>query len=327
MRGLAVFALCASMVAGVVVWASVNRSLLLPELTTQLDERLDPSLRVNLLKAMIEAIARSPWIGWGWNQVSFGHMAVALEHDAGQRPYQNAHSIVLDLPLWMGIPLAAIVLTLAAWWLVRQVRASNDGARWSILLAVGAIGVHALTEYPLDYAYFLLTLGLLVGTLEGMSSSARMISAPVATYLVPWFAATAMLVWVGAEYLKVEESARQVRMVLAGIGLEKRSYVPPPDTVLLDGLREYHRFWMTPARPGMTDDELAWMRVVVLRNPAPPAMLRYALALGMNKHEDEAARMLRAICNIHPPKRCEQARESWRTAQQQHAELASVPPP
>jgi hypothetical protein len=239
----------------------------------------------------------------------------------------NAHSIVLDLPMWMGIPLAAVVLVLVATWLVRQVRVCNDGVRWSLLLAVAAIGLHALTEYPLDYAYFLLTLGLLIGTLDGLAPAARSLTAPRWSFIGPWAMATAMLVWVGVEYMKVEESARQVRMVFAGVGLDKQSFVAPPDTALLDGLREYHRFLITPARAGMSDAELDWMRDVMSSNPTAFAMVRYAQALGLNGRGDEAARVLRALCNIQTPKRCEQAREAWKAAERQHPELASVPAP
>jgi hypothetical protein len=252
---------------------------------------------------------------------------VAFEHDAGQRVFLNAHNIVLDLALWMGIPLAAVLLWLVVAWLVRQVRACNDAVRWSLLLAVAAIALHALTEYPLDYAYFLLTLGLLVGTLAGTAPAARMIAAPTWTFVVPWAMASAMLVWVGIEYMKVEESARQVRMVLAGVGLDKQSLVPAPDTALLDGLREYHRFLITHPQAGMSQGELNWMRDVMSRNPSTFAMLRYAQALGMNGHDAESAGVLRALCNIQTPKRCEQAREAWKASQLQHPELASVPAP
>jgi hypothetical protein len=127
--------------------------------------------------------------------------------------------------------------------------------------------------------------------------------------------------------MKVEESARQVRFVFAGVGLDKQSFVPPPDTDLLDGLREYHRFLITPARAGMPDAELNWMRDVMSRNPTLFAMLRYAQALAMNGRGGESARVLRALCNIQTPKRCAQARESWQESQQQHPELASVPAP
>jgi hypothetical protein len=105
-------------------------------------------------------------------------------------------------------------------------------------------------------------------------------------------------------------------------------FAPPPDVILLDQPREYHRFWNAVVHPSMTSAELDWMRNVVRRNPAAPsAMLRYALAAGLNGREQESAAMLRAICHIHPPARCDEARESWRSAQGAHPSLVAVPGP
>lgn len=328
LSGAAVLIGCGAFVLGVLGWSAINDLLLLstPE---ALRDRADGTLRSHLWRAMIEAIGRSPWIGWGWNQVSFGHLAVAMDHDAGQRVFQNAHSIVLDLPLWMGLPLAAVVLASAGWWLLSKLgECRQQGPAWALMLAVIAIGVHAMTEYPLDYTYFLLTLGLLIGTLEAGSSRTVLLQAPAVTFQVPLAVCVSMLLWIGVDYVKVEQAARDVRLVLAGIDpARKASDVPPPETMLLDVPREYHRLWITQATPGMSPAQLAWMHDVVWRNPSSLALLRYALAAGLNDRPQEAQMTLRAICHIHPPKRCEETRQAWREAQATHAVLRSVPPP
>jgi hypothetical protein len=133
-----------------------------------------------------------------------------------------------------------------------------------------------------------------------------------------------MLVWTGAEYMKVEESTRDIRLLLSGIGIDKVSHVPPPQTRLLDAWREYHRFRITPARRGMSAEELAWVRNVAQRHPYPSTLVRYALATGLNGHAEESLRVLTAICNIHDSKSCAQARDLWRSAQQQYPELAAI---
>jgi hypothetical protein len=313
--------------AGVWQWTHLNHWLLLTDPRATLDQRLNTDLRANLWRAMFEAVGNSPWVGWGWNQVVFGHTAVAYEHDAGQRVFQNAHNIVLDLMLWMGIPLAVVVVSLAGYWLWRQVRDCRDGARWALLLAVGAIGVHAFTEYPLDYAYFLFTLGLLIGTLQALEPVGRSLSLPRATFILPWAACLGMMFWIGVEYMQVEEAARRVRMVLSGVGIDKVSYAPPPDVWLLDGPREYHRFVIFPVRRGMSEEELRWMRDVAQRNPFPGSLRRLALADALNGHGAEAARALQALCHLHPPARCDETREYWRVEQQRYPELLTVPPP
>jgi O-antigen ligase len=319
--GLAVFAI------GVWQWTSLNQWLLLVDPSATLGDRMNTGLRASLWRAMFEAIGNSPWLGWGWNQVVFGHVTVAYQHDAGQRVFQNAHSIVLDLMLWMGIPLAAVVVSLAGYWLLRQLQRCNDGARWALLLAVGAIGVHALTEYPLDYAYFLLTLGLLVGTLQALEPAGRTWALSRATFLVPWACCVALMVWVGAEYMQVEEAARRVRLLMSGVGIDKVSHAPPPEVRLLDGPRDYHRFVITPIERGMTDEQVQWIRHVAWRNPFPGSMLRLALATALNGRGDEAARALQAICHLHPPNRCDEARASWQAMQQQYPELVVIPSP
>jgi O-antigen ligase len=316
---------------GVCLWTPLSEALLLHAPEMSLEYRVSGGSRPALWRAMIEAIGNAPWLGWGWNQVSIGHLSVAYERPAGHYMLHNAHSIALDLPLWVGLPLGLTVLAGATWWLVRQVRGCRDSARWCLLLAVFAIGTHALTEYPLDYTYFLFTLGLLVGALhrwpEPVAPRAVAASRGKQAFVMLWAGCCALTLWIAAEYLEAEESARQVRMVLAGVGVDKVSHVAPPDVVLLDTLREYHRFWITPARAGMSNAEIDWMHRVMRRYPFPPAMLRYALAAGLNGRAEEATRTLRAICNVHPAQRCTEAREAWRAARAQFPVLAGVPEP
>jgi O-antigen ligase len=316
----------AAFAAGVWLWTPLNSALLIDEPAT-LSNRLDTGLRQTLWLAMLEAVERSPWIGWGFNQITHGQLAVAFDHDAGQRMLHSAHTIVLDLPLMVGLPIALAMFALAGGWLFVRARQCRDPATWCLLLALAAILCHALTEFPLDYAYFLLTAALLVGTLHATSDGSQGVQTPKITFALPLAAAFALQVWIGIEYLKVEESARQVRMVLAGIGVDKVWRVPEPDVALLDVPREYHRFLNTHARAGMRDEEIDWMRDVVWRNPIPPAMLRYALAAGLNGRTEEAKRTLRAICAIHPPDRCDEARESWHNARAQYSSLSTVSGP
>jgi hypothetical protein len=316
--GLALFGV------GVWAWAPLNELLLLAQPQASLGGRADSELRLGVWRALLEAVGNAPWFGWGWNQVPVAQLSVAFEHDAGHRAFHNAHNLLLDLAIWVGLPLALLIVSLCVYWLTRQARRCDDGARWALLLAIGAIGVHAMTEYPLNYAYFLLTLGLLAGTLQGSVPVGPTWRAPRGSFLLPWSACLGMLVWTGAEYMKVEESTRDIRLLLSGIGIDKVSHVPPPQTRLLDAWREYHRFRITPARRGMSAEELAWVRNVAQRHPYPSTLVRYALATGLNGHAEESLRVLTAICNIHDSKSCAQARDLWRSAQQQYPELAAI---
>lgn len=133
--------------------------------------------------------------------------------------------------------------------------------------------------------------------------------------------------WVSVEYVKVESAARQLRFVMLGIGVERVPDAPVPEVWLLDQPREFHRYWMTPATPGMSVERLDWMRRVSMREPRPPAQLRYALAAGLNGRPEEATVTLARLCKLHAAVRCDEGRESWVAAQQQHPVLRSIPYP
>jgi O-antigen ligase len=315
-----------ALVAGAVaLWPALNEWLLLAQPDATFAARTHTDLRFGVWRALLEAIANEPWFGWGWNQVPVAQLSIAFEHEAGHRSFRNAHNLLIDLAIWGGLPLALLLVAVAVYWLWRQVRRCRDAGSWCVLLGVGAIAAHAMTEYPLDYAYFLLSLGLLVGALEGVVPAGASLVVPRPMFLGAWAACAAALFWTGSEYMRVEESTRDVRFVLSGVGLDKVSHAPPPETRLLDAWREYHRYMITPARRGMSQDEVAWVRRVAQRHPYPAALVRYALATGLNGMPEESQRVLRAICNLHDPKSCRQARDLWREAQSQYPELVAMP--
>jgi len=169
-------------------------------------------------------------------------------------------------------------------------------------------------------------LGLLMGTVQGHVEErpsglrAKWLAAPVA-------ALAGMLIWIGVEYVRVEEAARQLRFVLAGVGVDKVPYVAPPEVRLLDGPREFHRFWNTPARAAMPAADVDWMRDVVERNPERQAMLRYALAAGLNGRAADAASTLTALCKLRSSRRCSQSRQFWAEAQSLNPQLRNIPFP
>lgn len=77
----------------------------------------------------------------------------------------------------------------------------------------------------------------------------------------------------------------------------------------------------------MSAHELQWFRDVAMRFAYPPSMLRLAVAEGLNGHPQAAADTLKRLCAMHPPVRCEEARDAWIAARQRWPELAAVPVP
>ncbi len=314
--GVALFAL------GVLLWAPLGEALMLHNLA--LEDRLTSSGRTLIWPVLIDAAWQAPWFGYGWNQVGRAQLATALAHPSANHWFTDSHNLVLDLVLWAGIPLGFLLAALLAWWFVRQVRRCTDPDRWALLLAISAVLLHAMVEYPHSYLYFLLPVGLMMGLLEGGPQSAPTRGLPAASLGLPLAGMVVMLVWVGVEYMRVEESFRQLRFVTARIGVDRVATAPLPEVRLLDAPREMHRMMILPPAPGWSEADLERMREVAERFPTLPVLFRYAQVAGLNGRPDEAARALGLACKLNTERVCEQVYLDWAELQARHPELRAI---
>jgi O-antigen ligase len=122
--------------------------------------------RLILWGNVLALIARRPWTGWGWGELSFAHYSTLYTAPRFVEILDNAHNLPLHLAVELGIP-AAVLLCGGFAWLVLAARPwrERDPSRllaWGIL---GAIVLHSLVEYPLWYGPFQLMFGLCLGIL------------------------------------------------------------------------------------------------------------------------------------------------------------------
>jgi Virulence factor membrane-bound polymerase, C-terminal/O-Antigen ligase/Protein glycosylation ligase len=323
-RPLAVAIGIAAFATAVWCWSLLSDQLLVN--VPALEGRLQGGTRPRNWSNLLHALQNSPWLGYGWTQVRHAVQDAALTRTFPEAMLLNSHNLILDLLIWNGVVLGGAITVFLLWWFGRCLSRCRTMPSWLLLVGVSALFVHALLEYPLEYAYFLLPAGLLIGAFEAQQGPSQ-IRLPVATVVAPIVLAVSALVMVGVEYITVEASARDLRLLMMGVGRDKVPDVPAPQVRLLDALREYHQFWRTPAKPGMTAAEVDWMRRVARRYPTPPAQLRFALAAGLNGRSEEAIRTLTVICHMHQAERCQEGRESWVAAKQQYEGLRAVPFP
>jgi len=315
-------------VAVVVSWPAINEALMLT--AHPLEARLQPGTRLLHWQTLLDAAWRAPWAGYGWTQVSLAQLAAALDHPASHEWILNSHNLAVDLLIWNGLPLGGALIAVLAWWFVRQLTTCDSVDRWALLLAVAVVFIHAALEFPLDYTYFLFPAGLMMGAADHLRATKDARALP--SIARPGFVAVLVVAcgvsgWAVSDYLRVQSAATQLRFVMARIGVDKVSEAPVPETVLLDALREFHRFLLTPAKPGLGAQELEAARDVMQRYPVPPAMLRYALMAGLNGRPDEASTTLALLCKIHSVERCREAHESWTQLRVQYPELAASADP
>lgn len=322
--GLVLFLL---VVAG---WHVLSQEMLLTSAESAA-ERVAIGPRREIWASALTAISRAPWLGYGWNQIGMAEHLTALDVAPVHRMYESAHNVILDFALSAGLPFAVIWLLAGVVWLAIQLRRCVDIDALSLLMALGVIMVHGCLEFPFDYTYFLVPFGLFVGMLGARhpAPAARYRSLSPVTLLLPAVVGSLLLFWIGREYLQMEGADRQLRFAMSygRAGVDPLPQAPVPDVVLLDELREQHRFKGTRAHAHMTAEELEWMRAAALRYPIPPALLRYALAAGLNGQPDVAVMTLQRLCAAHLQARCDEARQSWRALQATYPGLPDMATP
>jgi len=299
--GLLTVALAAS-------WATVNR-FLDHEAARSLAAEMSSGLRPAAWRLFVDAALQHPWVGWGWNQIALAQSSVALDHPSLHYSFQNAHNVVLDLVVQNGIPLGLLITLGLAAWMLAKARRVDTAAACLLWLAVAVLGVHALLEFPQNYAYFLLPAGLMIGALETMYPQRAVWRVSRWAIVGALSLAATSTAWVGIEYNIAERNLERLRFERAHVGPSRNSQAP--DLVLLTQLREFLRVLRLRPEAGMSEDQLELMRRVTRQYPSDGNHLVLAAMEGLNGKPEQASRMLDRMCRMVPAQRCRDALATW----------------
>jgi O-antigen ligase len=213
-RSRDVAVLVALFVGWLLAWPVINEALLLSggrAFATQ----AEAGPRTIIWSTAVEAIARRPWFGYGWNQALVAQSDVILDQPSFGRLMGSAHNLLLDLLLWAGIPLGVAIFTGLLLWGWRHLRLARDAGGVCALAMLAGVFGHAMVELPLSYTYFLLPVGLLAGLLDAKHPLSWRLTAPRRWMLAPAFVALAVSGIVAVEYMRVEDNMRTLRMEVA----------------------------------------------------------------------------------------------------------------
>ncbi len=298
------FVLLAALWAG---WPEVSGWLQLhaDSTTSRLEGALGGDVRLVIWRELLDAALRRPLAGYGWNQVSVAQLSVAAEHPHSLF-VEHSHNIVIDLLIWNGVFLGGLIVLSLGWWFYSRSRQLHTLETWFGLLVILVVGTHGMLELPLEYAYFLVPVGLCAGIVEWRYVGAKCLRMPDWILKTGLTAVALAFIAVFVEYQLVEEDFRRMRFETAKIERRADSHIGPR-VVLLTQLREYTRFARTEAREGMSDQELDWMRSVAHRFPFSPALFRHALALALNHRYEEARLEFARLQRLHPAEHYDEA--------------------
>lgn len=245
----------------------------------------------------MRAIEMSPWFGHGWQQ---GHLAQgAAAMSALAYAYSGyAHSVVLDLLAWNGLPLGVAILAAAAWWYVRSGLRVEGPDQWLRFAVLTVFGTHALLEYPHAYAYFLVPVALLAGQMVGDGPAVARVPIPrwllgaAAVLCLAFAAATAH------DYLLIEEDVRVLRAQKLRIGGVRTSEAPR-DIWVLDQMQAMMRALRVDARPNMDPRQLDELVRVAQRFPMRHLLQESAAALALNGRAAQAREEMQRLYGMY----------------------------
>ena len=280
-------------------WPLLQTALLLSAPTSIVGRSLSTG-RFAAWTLLLDAASHAPWQGFGWLRVGAAQLSVANSYPPiSEKIWFHAHNLFLDFVLWCGYPLGLLLSGLVVYWLVERARKTRTLEAMTGMLVVAIFGVHAMLELPHHYAYFLIPVGLWIGQVEhGMSSRFTM---PASWMLAPMVLAGVMVVEIWREYPAVEEDFRLLRFELLRIGT-LRATEPAPSAPMLSSLTGFLRFARTTPHEAMSEVELKAMEASVQRYGYAPSMFRYAQALALNGHLDDAKRVFLEIRHVHGEK-------------------------
>jgi O-antigen ligase len=306
---------------------------LLPAIAAALDldsqeaVRVSKGVRLIHWGTVLDAVIREPWTGYGWNQVSVAVARVAQDHPPSGEMIEHSHNLILDLLAWNGVPLGVAILLAIACWIYRQIATCSNSESALLIGMVGIFTLHSLVEFPLEYAYFLIPMGLIIGMLSYTSGElSRAMFIPRTALVLLTLAASALTISICREYLDLEENHRALRFESAGIGAD-RVATTVPEVVVLTQLREFLRYARSEAKREMSAAELEGMRLVAERYGYAPVLFRYAYALALNGRDQDAGRVLVRLCRLNPPPLCDEAELNWQQLMSTAPELTAVPFP
>ena len=253
-------------------------------------------VRSQVWQQLAQAVWQKPWLGWGINQTASAHNAIADGYPP-TAAFTYSHNLLLDMALWVGLPLAALFALLTAVWLWRRARAVQTPLPWFGLAIALPVAVHSMLEYPFAYAYFLVPAMLGLGLVEGVLGG-RSLRLPLKPALAILMTSTVLMAWSAVEYFRAEEDYRVVRFEVLNLGQTPTAY-QPPKMLLLTQVGALLNSLRLPLAPHMSTADLDLLHTVTMHYPLPGVAYRYALALALNGQRTEALRQLAVLRAQH----------------------------
>ena len=247
--------------------------------------------RLNIWNQMYHAIVQSPWIGYGWNQTTAAQFNV-VDAISGREWATSAHKLFLDILVWCGIPLGLLIILFFTYFYFNLFKGISNIEGAFVFLIISSFIIHALLEYPLYYAYFLLPFGLMCGTLVINKQYKELIIKKI--YILYIFVLSLLgLTFIASEYVKVEDNLFAGR--LHAMGNLKSNVELPYRLYFFDNFNQRAHWIALYPKMKVDQRQIQNSQYMVKSYLKPYDLHKSAQLLAFNGYSAEARRQLKIL--------------------------------
>lgn len=249
--------------------------------------------RIAIWQQMIAAIQAQPWSGYGWYQTSAAFVSIS---DTVQGPVwvRSAHNFIIDFLLWNGLIIGLPFLAYFGYLGYQLQRWVNTPESVIGILMIGAFVTHAMFEFPQHYAYFLLPVGFILGTVLAQNLKIKTVVMPLIGMKFIFAVGLLLLIVIYRDYdVAVPKLGQSIR------------YEKQPEKITNEKpiylLTEFnHRIAWIRLNPysKASAEQIQESEQMVLSYPTKYNLIKYAKLLAFNGYEAEAIHQLQRLKTI-----------------------------
>lgn len=246
--------------------------------------------RLAIWQQMLAAIQAEPWWGYGWYQTSVAFVSIS---DTVQGPVwiRSAHNFIIDFLLWNGLVIGLPFLAYFGYLGYQLQRWVKTPESVIGILMIGAFLTHAMFEFPQHYAYFLLPVGFIVGTVLAQNPNIKTVTLPAIAMKIIFGFGLLLLIVIYRDYdVAVPKLGQSIRYE------QQPEKITNQQSIYL--LTEFnHRIDWIRLNPysKASPEQIQAGEQMVLSYPTKYNLIKYAKLLAFNDYEDEAKHQLQRL--------------------------------
>lgn len=281
--------------------------------------------RIDAWRMLSQASFQQPYFGFGWGQVTTAALLVVDAFPGQPGLFAQSHNIALDLILWNGYPIGLMLIACLIWWIINLANRVSNFEHLHLFAFIMILGTHAMLEYPLQYALFLLPFGMIVGTIHISFKFQPVAQDKLYTNYFILILSIIMLIITMFDYFRIESSFYDLRFEQQKIKV--KMHESKPTIISLNQFSNYFSLARNTPKKGISPVELSWMRDTVNTIPSALIMYKFSANLAMNQRKEESTQWHIKLCKTMPDETCDDMQKMWEIEARTNADLAASPWP